>query len=327
MTCGLTPNDKDGVAVLLPLGVLKIPRVKNSNSDRRKFILSILNCFGGGVFIATGYLHLLTDSKEKMDEAIEDVLHKEVEYPFTQFVVCVGFLLVLIIENIAVSCKSADQDEVLEQIAPLHSSIRIVNSCRVSTEINVKKELQETTELIESTHLLNTDSTNDTRVITSTKRSNLHAFTMALALSVHSIFEGLALGLEEQTSQVLQVFAAIIIHKTILAFSMGLNFVTVKVALKSSIILTSIFALASPIGGAVGIALAVSDSQSVTVTALNAILLSLATGTFFYIAFIEVIGYELANVDPNYHKHRLLLILGIVLGFALFAGASFIPDD
>ena len=108
---------------------------------------------------------------------------------------------------------------------------------------------------------------------------------------------------------------------------MGLNFVTVKVALKSSIILTSIFALASPIGGAVGIALAVSDSQSVTVTALNAVLLSLATGTFFYIAFIEVIGYELANVDPHYHKHRLLLILGIVLGFALFAGASFIPDD
>jgi len=44
-----------------------------------------------------------------MDEATEDVLHKEVEYPFTQFVVCVGFLLVLIIENIAVSFKPADQ--------------------------------------------------------------------------------------------------------------------------------------------------------------------------------------------------------------------------
>jgi len=39
-------------------------------------------------------------------------------------------------------------------------------------------------------------------VRTVTKRSSLHAFTVALALSVHSIFEGLALGLEEQTSQV-----------------------------------------------------------------------------------------------------------------------------
>jgi len=64
----------------------------------------------------------------------------------------------------------------------------------------------------------------------------------------------------------------------------------------------------------------------VTVTVLNAILLSLATGTFFYIAFIEVIGYELANVDPRYHKQRLLLIIGIVLGFAVFTGAFFIAD-
>ena len=87
-----------------------------------------------------------------------------------------------------------------------------------------------------------------------------------------------------------------------------------------------IFALASPIGGGIGIALAVSDSESVTITILNAILLSLATGTFFYIAFIEVIGYELANVDPQYHKQRLLFIIGIILGFIVFAGASFIDD-
>jgi len=125
------------------------------------------------------------------------------------------------------------------------------------------------------------------------------------------------------------VFAAIITHKTILAFSLGINLVTEKKALKSSIISALVFALASPIGGGIGIAFAVSNSESVTVTVLNAILLSLATGTFFYVAFIEVIGYELllANVDSKYEKHKLLLVLGIVLGFAVFAGASFIPDD
>ena len=42
------------MAVLLPFCVLEIPRIKNSNSARRKFILSFLNCFRGGVFIATG---------------------------------------------------------------------------------------------------------------------------------------------------------------------------------------------------------------------------------------------------------------------------------
>ena len=57
-----------------------------------------------------------------MDEALEDLIDEEVEYPFTQFVVCVGFLVVLIIENIVVSCKPADHEEALEQITPLCSS-------------------------------------------------------------------------------------------------------------------------------------------------------------------------------------------------------------
>jgi len=68
-----------------------------------------------------------------MDEAIEDVLHKEVEYPFTQFVVCVGFLLVLIIENIAVSFKPADQENPLEQMAPLCTRDSRLNVFRGST--------------------------------------------------------------------------------------------------------------------------------------------------------------------------------------------------
>jgi len=116
-------------------------------------------------------------------------------------------------------------------------------------------------------------------------------------------------------------------HKTILAFSLGINLVTEKKTLKISILSTLAFALASPIGGGIGIALAVTNGESVTVTMLNAILLSLATGTFFYVAFIEVIAHELANVEPGYQKHKLLLVLGIVLGFAVFAGASFISDD
>jgi len=44
------------VAVLLPSFIMRFPRIKNSNVNRRNFILSIFNCFGGGVFIATGKL-------------------------------------------------------------------------------------------------------------------------------------------------------------------------------------------------------------------------------------------------------------------------------
>ena len=83
-----------------------------------------------------------------------------------------------------------------------------------------------TTEFTEATHLLKNDNVKNTSeatlhseatpqliesgdVKTVTKRSSLHAFTVALALSVHSVFEGLALGLEEETGQV-QIYCVII---------------------------------------------------------------------------------------------------------------------
>ena len=43
-----------GIFVALPLGVMRIPRVKEGDESRRKFILSVFNCFGGGIFVATG---------------------------------------------------------------------------------------------------------------------------------------------------------------------------------------------------------------------------------------------------------------------------------
>ena len=84
--------------------------------------------------------------------------------------------------------------------------------------------------------------------------------------------------------------------------------------------------MASPIGGAVGTSLVASDSKSVVITLLTAILQGVATGTFLYVAFIEVISYELANLHPDYVSHRLLLVLSVLIGFSTFAGLSFIHD-
>ena len=42
------------IFVGLPIGVMQIRRVRKGNATRRKFILSLLNCFGGGIFVATG---------------------------------------------------------------------------------------------------------------------------------------------------------------------------------------------------------------------------------------------------------------------------------
>jgi len=55
-----------------------------------------------------------------MDEAMEELVVDGDDYPFTQFVVCIGFMLVLVIENIVLSYKPAEYEEPLEPIVPLY---------------------------------------------------------------------------------------------------------------------------------------------------------------------------------------------------------------
>ena len=47
-----------------------------------------------------GLLHLLPEDIEKMDTAFEELHVDQQDYPFACFVICLGFLIVLIIEQI-----------------------------------------------------------------------------------------------------------------------------------------------------------------------------------------------------------------------------------
>ena len=44
------------------------------------------------------------EATEKMDTAFDQLFHQEQDYPFAYFVVCIGFLMVLTIEHVVLSC-------------------------------------------------------------------------------------------------------------------------------------------------------------------------------------------------------------------------------
>ena len=82
--------------------------------------------------------------------------------------------------------------------------------------------------------------------------SHFRYLMLAVVLSVHSIFEGLALGLETNVSTIIQLFLAIAIHKSVVAFSLGLNMVQSGLSYVSMLISLSVFCLASPLGAFIG---------------------------------------------------------------------------
>merc|ERR1711988_403490 len=91
------------IAAYLPIFLLQ--RFKNSltNKNSRKKLdqgLSLLNCFVGGVFLATTLVHMLPEAREAT-EAYMEQLELDIEFPVTEFTCCIGVFIVMILEHMA----------------------------------------------------------------------------------------------------------------------------------------------------------------------------------------------------------------------------------
>ena len=68
----------------------------------------------------------------------------------------------------------------------------------------------------------------------------------------HSIFEGLAIGLQDTSADLWIITGIVLVHKSVLALIMGLAALRTLKGLRKPIILMTMFSLASPIGIGIG---------------------------------------------------------------------------
>ena len=144
---------------------------------------------------------------------------------------------------------------------------------------------------------------------------------LLLAISLHSVFEGLAVGLQSKPGQVLGIFAALVIHKSILSFSIGMNLVQSRLSFKVCIRSIFFFSITAPVGIAFGI-LITDMWQSTESNLADGILQGIACGTFLYMTFFEVMPSEF-----NSPHDRMLKLLMLILGFGVVTGILFLSDD
>jgi len=144
-------------------------------------------------------------------------------------------------------------------------------------------------------------------------KANMRGFLVILALSLHAVFEGIAVGLSHSPTAVWYLFFAIAAHKYVISFCCGLQFVTSGVKTALVIVYISVFSLISPVGIGIGLGLtstisSEAEAQTVTVTVLQ----GLATGTLLYVVFFEVLEKERQK-----KKNGLLQVIFVVLGFVV----------
>ena len=151
--------------------------------------------------------------------------------------------------------------------------------------------------------------------------SSLRSLLLLVALSLHSIFEGLAIGLQNSVDEVLAIFAAVVLHKCVIAFGLSLNMVQSNLRTGVVIQLALVFCLAAPIGMSIGMAV-MEFSDKLQAAVLSGCLQGIACGTFLYVTFFEVLPHELNNGDMRTSK-----MLFIILGFAASCAIVFLDPD
>jgi zinc transporter 1/2/3 len=227
-------------------------------------------------------------------------------FPVAEFTVSFGFLLILIFEQIVQECK-----EERTEYNVLQNEVIQSNTVDPSQDIEAECHLNHEVEAGSST-------VNAAVSLQPQPRPVLRSLILLLALSLHSVFEGLAVGLQADVSDLIQVFVAVVLHKIVIAFSLGLNLVQTELSLASIVKSNFLFSITSPFGMCIAVALQ-EFGHNINSSIMNGVLQGLACGTFVYVTFFEVLPHELSH-----RENRLLKLLALLFGFSVVCCVLFL---
>ena len=146
--------------------------------------------------------------------------------------------------------------------------------------------------------------------------SSLRSFLLIVAFSVHNLFEGMAVGLEESSSGVWQLFSAVIIHSVAIIFCIGTDLVIAGCKPWKHVGYMILVSSVTPAGVIIGL---VVSTGAGTHHLLVGVMQGLAAGTLLYITFFEVLERERL---AKYGMSGITGVLIVIMAFTLMAGIN-----
>ena len=253
------------IFVISIIGATSPIALRNSQNENRDRFLNLGSLFGAGVFLSAGFVHLLGDVAAELDDG----------YPWAMTVSSSALILTMLIEKVVLSLlQQAGQEVVVEETMTPALTIE-------KNENDREVEEEEEAPPIELPYKFDL------------RGDPFTAFVMFSALSFHSFLGGLGLGADPENSTA--IFIAIMAHKGFAAFALGTNFVRAKkwnsegpMSDRAIAAWMVLFSLVTPIGVFVGSAMQEAGDSKAT-----AVVIAAASGTFIYVALVEVAIPEL----------------------------------
>lgn len=303
--------------------------------------ITLLLAFGGGVLLATTFLHLQPELTHHFEELAEAEIIDTSEGTFwgtihmPQFLMCCGFFLMFLIEE-CVHIFMANYYERNNKKTELHGSgnfkrdsvlrksLQMVshtdNASQKADDGTVQVPQDKDDDMGHKVTITN-NTTVEMKVAKIAKDavilSSLRSLLIVLALSIHELFEGLAVGLETTAATVWYMFAAVSAHKLVLAFCIGLELLANQTKRTLMICYVLFFSIVSPIGIGIGILLQNGQLSSTQIQLVSLVLQGFASGTLLYVIFFEILQKD---------RIGLKQFVVIITGFMLMIGLQFVGE-
>ncbi|XP_004925441.1 zinc transporter ZIP3 [Bombyx mandarina] len=273
-----------------------------SARQRHPLVLSCLLCFGGGVLLATSLVHMLPEAREK--------------YPnYSELMVCIGFFIVYLVDEIFHLCSTE-----INHGSPANQGLRY--GTERSSLLNRDGELRERcpgeVDNPQMCHVSHTAPCN---------RSSSGTIGLLCALFVHSLLEGLAIGLQEDGTQVLLLLGAVASHKFVVAFCLGAELcASLPGRMCAQMVCILIFSGGSVAG--IGMGAALENVRTLKDSVAVPIMQALAAGTLLYVTVSEVLPRERANWHERKSTAGIAQFTAVAVGFAaMYLCTVFLDHD
>ncbi|XP_033821774.1 zinc transporter ZIP3-like [Periophthalmus magnuspinnatus] len=280
--------------VLVPVRLLLVDHDK---VQRYRRSLSLCNAFGGGVFLATCFNALLPAVRDKVSEVFSE-LKLTSDYPLAETMMMLGFFLTVFVEQLILTFRKERPSFINLETFNAGGSEAGSDSEYDTPFISGPAPRHHGHSHFDPAHLASAGP--------------LRLISLVLALSAHSVFEGLALGLQDNGSKLGSLFLGVAVHETLAAVALGVSIAKASLAMRDAAKLGVTVSLMIPLGVVVGIS--IESAQTLAGSVVSVVLQGLAAGTFLFVTFFEILSRELED-----KQDRLLKVLFLVLGYGTLA--------
>ena len=144
---------------------------------------------------------------------------------------------------------------------------------------------------------------------------------LLLALSLHRIFDGMGVGLQQSLENVWNLLIAVVCHEVVIGFSLGLDFMKNNYTWKRLFLTAFLCSTIMPIGILIGIGISEMGNNSMELQIVNGVLQGVTCGTFIYVTFMEILHEELDAMETSLAK-----VTSVLVGFGLMAALAAVPE-